>query len=320
MRFLLSAVAAAAMAAAPSGVQAQPAGRTITIVVPFTPGTGQDFVARVLSEEFQHRLGQPVVVENRPGASGNIGTHLVSRAPPDGLTLLVTGTPFTNNVGLFKNIPYDPIKSFEPIIECARATIALAVHPSFPATTTKEFIDYVKARPGKINYASPGYGTIHHLTMELFQLTAQIKLTHVPYKGTSPAVQDLLGGHVSVMFLPVHVGLPLARANQIRFLAVAGNSRAEVLPDVPTMGEQGFGAVNIDFWNGMLAPAGTPREIIERYNTLASDILHSPPVTERLARQGLAVVGGSPQRFADLLARDLAKWLRVVKEAGIAAE
>ncbi len=320
MQLLFSAVLAAAMAATPSGVKAQPAERTITIVVPTTPATGQDIVARVLSEEFQRRLGQTVVVENKPGASGNIGTYFVARAAPDGLTLLLTSTPFTNNVGLFKNLPYDPIKSFEPIVQCTRAVIALAVHPSLPVTNTKEFIDYVKARPGAVDYASPGYGTIHHLTMELFKLATHIQLTHIPYKGTAPAVQDLLGAHVGAMFLPVHVGLPLYRANQIRFLAVAAPARAPELPDVPTLAEQGFAGVEVDFWNGLLAPAGTPREIIEHYNKLANDVLHTPEITEKLARQGLTVIGGPPERFAELIARDLAKWPAVVKQAGIASE
>jgi tripartite-type tricarboxylate transporter receptor subunit TctC len=308
-----------AAALMPQSASAQPAGRAITIVVPVTPGTGQDILARILGEEIQRRLGQPVVVDNRPGASGNIGTQFVSRAAPDGLTLLMTSTPFTQNIALFKNVPYDPVTSFAPIIECAIGVMALAVHPSVPAKTTQEFIDYAKARPGELNYSSPGRGTPHHLAMELFKLATQIDVRHIPYKGSAGAVQDLVGGHVSAMFIPVHLGLPLARANQIRLLAVAERTRVPLAPEVPTLDEQGW-PIDIDLWFGMLAPAATPKEVVARYNKLTDDILHAPPVAEKLAQQGLTVIGGPPERFAELIAKDLTKWGEVIKAAGITAD
>jgi tripartite-type tricarboxylate transporter receptor subunit TctC len=314
--FVAGGISATALA---QHASAQPAGRAITIVVPVTPGTGQDILARVLSEEIQKRLRQPVVVDNKPGASGNIGTQFVSRAAPDGLTLLVTSTPFTQNIGLFKNVPYDPVKSFAPIIECAFGVMALAVHPSVPVASTKEFVDYVKARPGQIDYSSPGHGTPHHLTMELFKLAAGIDVRHIPYKGTAGAVQDLVGGHVKAMFIPIHVGLPLARANQIRLLAVAERERVALAPEVPTLDEQGW-RFDVDLWFGMLAPAGTPKEIVEHYNKLTDEILRVKSITEKLADQGLTVLGGPPERFSDLIARDLVKWTQVVKAAGITAE
>jgi tripartite-type tricarboxylate transporter receptor subunit TctC len=303
----------------PQNASAQPAGRAITIVVPVTPGTGQDILARILGEEFQRRLGQPVVVDNRPGASGTIGTQFVSRAAPDGLTLLMTSTPFTQNIALFKNVPYDPVTSFAPIIECALGVMALAVHPSVPAKTTQEFIDYAKARPGELNYSSPGRGTPHHLAMELFKLATKIDVRHIPYKGTAGAVQDLVGGHVSAMFVPIHVGLPLARANQIRLLAVAEHARVPIAPEVPTLDEQGL-PIDIDLWFGMLAPAATPKEVVARYNKLTDEILHAPAVAEKLAQQGLTVIGGPPERFAELIAKDLTKWGEVIKAAGITAD
>jgi tripartite-type tricarboxylate transporter receptor subunit TctC len=313
-------VAAIAIAMGSSGTAAQVAGRTITIVVPFTPGTGADILARVVGEEIAQRWGQPVIVDNKPGASGTIGNQLVARAPPDGHTLLMAPPSFAQNVGLLKSIPYDPVKSFAPIIQVAEGYNALVVHPSVSATSTQAFIDYVKARPGQVNYGSPGHGTPHHLSMELFKLATRIDVKHIPARGSAPAVQDLVGGHVNAMFLPIHVSLPLAKANQVRLLGVAARERVKVAPDVPTLAEQGFTAVEFDFWYGMLAPAATPRETVARYNAVVNEILRSPRVAEKLAGQGLVAVGGTPERLGQLVAGEVAKWLRVVKEAGIAAD
>jgi tripartite-type tricarboxylate transporter receptor subunit TctC len=217
-------------------------------------------------------------------------------------------------------VPYDPVKSFAPIVQVAAGFIALAVHPSVPATSTQEFIDYVKARPGRVNYSSPGHGTPHHLCMELFKLATQIDVKHIPARGSAPAIQDFVGGHVNAMFIPIHFSLPLARANQIRFLAVANKERVSVAPDVPTLAEQGITGVEFDLWFGMLAPARTPRETVARYNTVFNEILRSPLVVEKLAKQGLITVGGTPQHFGEFIANDLTRWLNVVKGAGIAAE
>jgi tripartite-type tricarboxylate transporter receptor subunit TctC len=318
LRLVLSALAAIAISW--SGATAQQPGRTITIVVPFTPGTGPDILARVLGEEVQQRWGQSVIIENKPGASGNIGTQVVARAAADGHTLLLTTSPFTQNVSLFKSVPYDPVSDFAPIVQLVEGFMALAVHPSVPAHSAKEFIDYLKAHPGQVDYASPGRGTPHHLSMELFKLATGTDLKHVPYRGSAPAVQDLVGGHISAMFIPVHVGLPLAKDNQIRLLAVAYKERVSVAPDVPTLPEQGIKGVDVDFWLGMLAPAGTPVEVVARYNTVLNEILHSPQIVEKLTTQGFVSVGGTSNDFGDLIARDLAKWRKVVKEAGITPE
>ena len=317
-RFLLPAFAAIALST--SGAAAQQPGRTITIVVPFTPGTGPDILARVLGEEIQQRWSQPVVVENKPGASGNIGTQVAARAAPDGHTLLLTTSPFTQNVSLFKSVPYDPVSDFAPIIQLVEAFMALAVHPSVPATSAQAFVDHLKARPGQIDYASPGRGTPHHLSMELFKLATGTDAKHVPYRGSAPAIQDLVGGHISAMFIPVHVGLPLAKDNQIRLLAVAHKERVSVAPDVPTLPEQGIKGVDIDFWLGMLAPAATPPETVARYNTVLNEILRAPKTAEKLTTQGFVGVGGTAGDFGGLIARDLAKWRKVVKDAGISPE
>jgi tripartite-type tricarboxylate transporter receptor subunit TctC len=303
----------------PLAAAAQPAGRAITIVVPYTPGTGPDILARVLGDELQNRMHQPVVIDNKPGASGNIGTQFVARAAPDGSTLLMTSSPFTQNLALFKNVPYDPIRNFTPVIECGIGVMALVVHPTMPVKSTAEFVAYVKARPGKIDYASPGYGTPHHLAMELFKVASGIDLKHIPYKGSAGAVQDLVGGHVSAMFLPIHVGLPLVQNNDIRLLAVANATRVASAPDTATLDESGY-HVDLDYWFGVVAPAGTPKEIVARYNVLANEILNDPPITAKLAVQGITIVGGPPERFGDLIGREVVKWEKLLRAAGIAAE
>jgi len=318
-RIIIAVLTAFTAPLAPLAAAAQPAGRPITIVVPFTPGTGPDILARVLGDEFQNRLHQPVVIDNKAGASGNIGTQFVARAAPDGLTLLMTSSPFTQNLALMKNVPYDPIRNFTPVIECGIGVMALVVHPSVPVKSTKEFVDYVKARPGKIDYASPGYGTPHHLAMELFKLASSTDLKHIPYKGSAGAVQDLVGGHVSAMFLPIHVSLPLVQNNDIRLIAVANATRVPTAPDAPTLDESGL-HIDLDYWFGLVAPAGTPGEVVARYNKLTNDILNDPPITAKLAVQGITIIGGPPERFADLIAREVVKWEKLLRAAGIAAE
>jgi len=315
----LLAVAALAMTSGNAAAQ-KLSDRPITVIVPYSPGTGPDILARTIGEELHQRWGQPVVVDNKPGASGNIGTQQASRAAPDGHTLLIVSNPFTANISLFKNVPYDPVSSFAPIIEVGVGALVLAVHPSVPATSTKEFIDYAKARPGQINYGSPGIGTPHHLAMELFKLTTGTDMKHIPYRGSAGATQDLIGGHVSAGFQAVHVVMPMARENQVRVLATAGKERVRVAPDLPTLQEQGLPGFEVDLWYGIFAPAGTPADIVTRYNTTIDEILRAPQVVEKLAKQGLTVVGGSPDRLAEFVAKDIIKWQKVVKEAGIADE
>jgi tripartite-type tricarboxylate transporter receptor subunit TctC len=307
-------------AAIPLSAAAQQPGRAITIIVPYTPGTGPDILARIIGEQIQQRWNQPVVIENKPGASGNIGTQIVARAAPDGHTLLMTSNPFTANISLLKDVPYDPIKSFVPIIEPAVGVLALAVHPSLPANTMQEFIDYARARPDQIDYGSPGVGTPHHLAMELFKLTAHVDTRHIPYRGSAGAMSDLLGGHVKAGFVAVHVALPLVQNNQMRLLGVASLQRAKVAAELPTLDEQGLKGFEVNLWYGFLAPAGTPREIVTRYNTVVNEILREPKIAETLAKQGLTTVGGTPEQFTQFIAADVAKWQKVVKDAGISAE
>src|SRR5688572_3812157 len=225
--------ALALLAAMPLGAGAQVTGRPITIIVPYSPGTGIDILARSIATDLSSHFGQPVVVDNRTGASGNIGTGMAARAAPDGNTLLMIAKTYVVNPSLFKSVPYDPVTSFEPIIKLATGTIVLAVHPSVPANDVREFVAYVKSQPpGSVNYGSAGFATPHHLSMELFKHAAGVNLTHIPYKGTSGVMTDLIGNHVSAMFIPTHVALPFMRDQQIRVLGVAGRERSAAMPDI----------------------------------------------------------------------------------------
>ena len=309
------------LAAAPFRAAAQAPGRPITIVVPYTPGTGIDILARSIANDLSARFGQPVVVDNKPGASGNIGTGIAARANPDGNTLLMIAKVFAVNPSLFKNVPYDPEKSFAPIIKLATGSIVLAVHPSVPAQTAQEFIAYIKSQPpGSINYGSAGFATPHHLSMELFKQAAGVNLTHIPYKGTSGVMTDLVGNHVSAMFIPTHVAMPFMRDKQIRVLGIASPQRSAAVPDVPTLQEQGLGEVENDLWFGLLAPAGTPQETVMRFNAAINEIIRSKQVVASLSKQGLIVSGGGPDVLRDLIVKDRVKWAKVIADANIKAE
>jgi tripartite-type tricarboxylate transporter receptor subunit TctC len=309
-----------AAAVAPAGQSLAQSQQAIHLNVPFTAGTGPDLLARLLGEELRQRWNQPVIVENKPGASGNIGTQAASRAAPDGQTLLVTVNTFVMNASLYRQVPYDPETSFAPIVEIATGVLALVVHPSLNVGTFAELLALARARPGEINYASPGRGTPQHLAMELLKLTAQVNLTHIPYAGSAGAVKDLAGGHVSAMFLPVHTALPLVESGNIRILAVGSESRAHQAPQVPTLAELGVTDFDVDLWYAVLAPAGTPKGIVERYNAAFNEILAQPGVRSSLDKQGLVAQGGPPERLAALIARDRARWAKVVKDAEISAE
>jgi tripartite-type tricarboxylate transporter receptor subunit TctC len=316
----LSIAACTLPAVLPSPACAQVAGRPITIIVPYSPGTGIDILARALGSELSQKWGQPVVVDNKTGASGNIGTGIAARADPDGNTLLMMAKVFVVNPSLFKSVPYDPIASFTPIIKLATGSIVLAVHPSVPANSVQEFIQYAKSKPGQINYGSPGFGTPHHLAMELFKQATHTNLTHVPYRGTAGVMNDIIGNHVSAMFVPTHVALPLADAKEIRILGVASDKRVAAAPDVPTLIEQGLPGFEVDLWFGLLAPAGTLPEVVTRYNIVLNEFLRAPKMIDELGKQGLVSAGGPPQVLRELIAHDLAKWQKIIRDAAITAE
>jgi tripartite-type tricarboxylate transporter receptor subunit TctC len=291
--------------------------RTMTLIVPTTPGTSMDFLARFVADELKQRWDQVAVVENKAGASHTIAIQAAARALPDGHTLLSAANTLTTNVGFFKVMPYDPVKSLTPIVEMARGSLALAVHPSVPANTVAELIAYAKARPGEVNYSSTGPGTPQHLAMELLASRAGIQMTHVPYPGSAGAIRDLVGGFVKVMFVPSHQSIPLQQATQIRLLAVSGKNRLPQLPNVPTLTQSGFDGVDVDSWYGLLGPAGVPVDIVAKLNGLVNDMLKAPKYQQALDAQGLRPVGGTPEAFAELIKDDMARWTKVVKDAGI---
>lgn len=314
-------VGSAALALTPAAARAQGlSANPITIVVPFTPGTGIDILARAVGDRLRARWNQPVVIDNKPGASGNIGAQAVARAAPDGHTLLMTVNAFVMNPHLYKQVPYDPVANFAPIVEVATGDLVLAAHPSLNVADARALVAAAKAADGKIDYASPGVGTPQHLAMELFKQKAGVSLNHVPYRGSAGAVQDVVAGHVKVMFMPVHTALPFARNNQVKVLAIGGAKRSPQAPDVPTLAEAGFAGAEVDLWYGLLAPAGTPAAAVAKLNAEVNEILREPALVETLRAQGLIAVGGTPADFAKLIAADLAKWGAVVKAANISAD
>ena len=297
------------------------AGRPIRIVVPFTPATGIDILARTLGQKLGEQWKVPVVVDNKPGASGNIGTEAVAKSPADGYTLLMTANTIVLNRTLFKKIPYDPIQDFTPIAPLALASMALVANPSLKLKSAQELVARAKASPGKINYGSPGNGTPHHLAMELFKNETGIVMTHVPYRGTGPAVADLLGGQIGVMFLPLHVALPHVKAGKLDVLAAGSLQRTPVSPDVPSLAEAtGVKTIDVDIWYGAYAPAGTPAEVVTKLNAELNKLLQQPDVRETLAKQGLAPTGGPPQKLAQMTHDDLDRWAKVVQAAKIEAD
>ena len=318
MKLRLASVFMACAALAPLAQGQEYPDKPIRIVVPFTPGTGIDILARTLGERMGADWKTSVVVDNRPGASGNIGTEAAAHAPPDGYTLLMTASTIVLNRSLFKSIPYDPVKDFVPVAPLAIGRLALVTNPSVKAKTVKEFVDVAKANPGKLFYASPGNGTPHHLAMEVFRTATGIDIVHVPYKGTAGAVQDLLGGQVSVMFLPVHVALPQVEAGKLNMLAAGGTERAGATPNVPSLAEAiGVTVVDTDIWYALYAPARTPKEIVAKLNAEINTLLKSPALGEVLMKQGLQPTGGTPEQLEQLTKSDLERWSKVVRDAKI---
>jgi len=301
---------------------AQPASgqAPLKLIVPFTPGTGIDLIARTLGPKLSQKLNRPVVVENRVGASGNIGTEAVVRAAPDGSTLLVSVSTLVMNRALYPGLSFDAIKDLAPISLTSWGQLLLVTHPKTGYRNAGELVEAARKQPGRINYASPGVGTPHHLSMELFKNTAKVFLTHIPYRGTGPAVTDLLGGQVDAMFLPIHVALPHIRNGRLVALGIGSEKRHALLPDLPTLTEAKAGNVNVDMWFGMFAPKGTPADIVNLYNREINQLLSGDDVKQAFLSQGMDPVGSTPQAFAQLIERDAERWARLIKDQGIKAE
>lgn len=289
----------------------------VTLVVPFTPSTTQDLLARLLAPGLGERLGQPVIVDNRAGASGQIGTQAVARAAPDGRMLMIQGVPFVMSPPLMPHLPYDPSRNFTPIVRLAEGHVMLLVRPDLEVGNVAEFVRLAQAKPGALDYASPGNGTAQHMAMELFKLTAGINLNHIPYRGTAPAVQDLLGRRVAAMMLPVSVALPLIREGQARALAIGAPQRSAEAPEVPTLAEAGFPMRGLTLWYGLFGPAGMPEPLLNRINAAANAWLEAEDTRKALRAQSLQPAGGSAAAFREMVEEELRVWAVVVREAGI---
>jgi len=322
-QLVLAGLALAATAAAPLGASAEAAYPTkpITIIVPFAAGGTTDILARVIGQGLNKELGQSVIVDNRAGAGGNIGGALAAKAAPDGYTLFM-GTVGTHaiNQSLYKKMPFDPIKDFAPLTRVAMVPNLLVAHPGKPYKNVKELIAYAKANPGRVNFGSSGSGSSIHLSGELFNALAKVDMVHVPYKGSAPAVSDLIGGQIDIMFDNMPSAIQHVRAGKLVPLAVTTAKRSPELPDVPTIAEAGVPGYEATSWFGMLAPAATPAPIVARLNTALVKVLAQPEVRKKLAEQGAVPYSEKPEQFAAFIRAETAKWSKVVKESGASAD
>ena len=292
-------------------------GRPVRIVVPYPPGGSVDVVARVLAQAMTAAAGANVIVDNRPGASGNIGTELVARAAGDGTTILAQTLPFAVNPSLFRTVPYDPVKDFQPISVLASSPSILVVHPSVPAKSLKELTDLARTQPGKLNYSSAGNGTNLHIPAELMKSLARIDIVHVPYQGGGPAMTAVLSGEVQISFPNIVPAVPQIHANAIRPIAVTGTQRSSSLPDVPTMTEAGLPGYDFTTWWVIMAPGSTPAAMVASLNQQVTQAMRSAPVVERMNKEGAEVVASKPEETGAFIRSEVTKWADVIKAAGI---
>jgi tripartite-type tricarboxylate transporter receptor subunit TctC len=294
--------------------------RTVRIVVPATPGGAIDLIARTLSEKMTASLGQPVVVENKPGASNNLGTDFVAKSAPDGYTLVICASSHATNKYLFKQMPFDPIKDFEPVVYTHVVPLLLAVNPSVPAKNVQELTAWIKANPDKAIYASSGPGSSLHMAAELYMNMTGTKMHHVPYKGSSAAHPDLLAGRTAMIFDTITAIQPHVQSGAVRAIAVTTLKRSAALPDLPTIAESGLAGYDANTWGGILAPAGTPKDVAGKLNVEINKALAAADVRAKLAAAGIEIQGGTPGVFADYIKAEVAKWAKVTKDAGIEPE
>ena len=310
-------VLSAATGALAADNTAKPDERPIRLIVPFAPGGASDVLARIIAQHLIESLKRQVIVDTRPGAGGNIGMGIVAKATPDGNVMSIASSAFVVNPSLYDQIPYDAIKDFAPITNVASASTVLVVHPSVAAKSVKELVALVKASPGKFNYASSGAGTGQHLAGELFKTTAGLDVSHIPFNGAGPAVLAVLGAQVQMGFS----SLPAVRGQiangTLRAIAVTTMKRAVAIPDVPTFDESGYPGFEVDFWQGLVMPGGTPRPVVNRMNAEMLKMLQGQEVKKRLDGLGFEAVGSSPDQFAQQIAAELAKWSKFIKQAGI---
>ena len=317
MKKLLSgaALVLAALAAGTSFSQNYPT-KPVRIIAPFAPGGGTDFIARLLAQKLTERLGQQVIVENKPGAGGNLGAEFAVKSPPDGYTLLLIAGSYTVNPSLYK-LSFDPVNDISPIVQLSQGPFVVAVHPSVQAKTLPELIDYARKEPDKFSYASAGSGSITHLASELFLEMAKIRMVHVPHKGTGPALNDTIAGNTQVIFGSVATTLQFIKSGRLRGLAVTTAQRIAAAPELPTVAEAGVPGYQVVLWHGLVAPKGIPAPIVQRLNQAANDALKGKDVADVLASDGVTPAGGSPDQFREVIRNDIARWSDVVKKANI---
>jgi tripartite-type tricarboxylate transporter receptor subunit TctC len=303
-----------------AAAQVYPA-KAIRFIVPFPPGGGNDTIARLVAQKLAASLGQQVIVDNRPGAGGTIGAEAAARAPGDGYTMFLAGVATHGiNPNLRKKLPYDPLKDFEAVSLIASAPLLVVVHPSLPVRNVKELITLAKARPGQINYASNGAGGSSHLAVELFDMMAGVRMAHIPYKGLSPALTDLLSGEVQVMFSSAVAMLPQVKAGRLRAIAMTGASRSAAIPDIPTVAEAGLPGYETGSWYGVVVPRGTPKAAIDRLTREIQAIVKSSEITSKLNEEAVIPVGSTPEGFDKHIRAELARWAKVIKAAKIELE
>ncbi len=317
--FRISLAACAALPALGALAQAYPS-QPIKVIVPFTPGTGMDMIARTVGPKLSERLGQPIVIENKPGASGNIGAEMVARSAPDGHTVMITANTMLIAASLYRNVPYDPLADFSPISLAAWGTLLLTANPKANINSVADLIAQAKAHPGKLTYASPGVGTPHHMSMELFKDLTGTNLLHVPYKGSAGALTDLLSGEVNVGFVPIHVAMPHVKAGRLKALAVGSAKRHPNAPDVPSLQELGVKGADVDMWYAFMAPKGTPAPVVSKLDSELRAILSLPEIKSNFEKQGMDAASSSPEELNALMRRDHARWAAVIKKNNITPE
>ena len=294
--------------------------RPVKLVVGFTPGGGVDIAARTLAPKLSELIGQPVIVENKPGAGTNIANEFVARSAPDGTTLLVTTSALAINMALYKKLPFDTLRDFAAVSIFSESPNILVVNAKLPVANLNEFLAHARANPGKLNYSSAGSGTTQHLSAELFKLRAGLDIVHVPYKGTAPSLTSLIARETDLTFANIPAILQFVKSGRLRPLASTGSKRADLMPEVPTMKEAGVNGVEVTVWYGVLAPAATPREVVDFLGKNIAKAARAPDIRQRLAEQGAEPVGNTPEEFGKILRDEVAKWAEVVKVSGAKAD
>lgn len=311
------AVATLVCATMPASAQGNYPNKPITLVVPFAPGGGNDILARLIAPKMSQQLGQPIVIENKPGAGGNLGADYVAHAAPDGYTVVIASSQITMNPYLGMKVPFNIERDFEAVGKIGSVPLMLVSNPEQPYRTLKEFIDYTRANPGKVSYSSPGPGTPQHLAGEVFARLNKTELLHVPYRGTGPSIADLMGNQVQVSFATYASASQYVKTGKLRALGIAGQQRTSLMPDLPTFTEAGLKGYDVELWYCMLAPARTPRAVVDKLNAALLNALKAPDLAEQFRNQGFEVKGSSPDELKAYIGRELQRWQRVISENNI---